>query len=119
MERIDPHTGEKFTPKRANQIFASRKNQVAYNNAKTRKKRAKMELIDKHNRKNWRVLNSILGLRRRKVATVLTLKSKGFNFNFFNNIRRHDGKKFYCVYDFGIFVLENGLYEIVKFGYDE
>lgn len=38
-ERKDPLTGELFVPKRNNQKFATRQNQIAYNNIKAIKKR--------------------------------------------------------------------------------
>jgi len=39
IQRTDPHTGEVFYAKRTNQRFASRKTQVAYNNAKAKELR--------------------------------------------------------------------------------
>jgi len=39
MKTIDPYSGMEFTPKRHNQRFACRANQIAYNNMLARKKR--------------------------------------------------------------------------------
>ena len=40
MQYTDPLTKEVFYPKRSDQKFASRKNQIRFNNLKARKKRA-------------------------------------------------------------------------------
>jgi hypothetical protein len=44
-KKIDPLTGELFTPERKNQIFATRENQIKFNNKKNSLKKKKTEEI--------------------------------------------------------------------------
>lgn len=114
-ERIDPYSGETFSPKRTNQLFASRKNQVAYNNARAKSQRDQLTLIDNQIRKNWQILVNLLG------ESSLVKKSKdflwgaGYDFKYFNNYREHEGKPYYGVYGIGIRNISETSFEIIKF----
>lgn len=113
--RTDPHTGEYFQPFRTNQKFASRENQIAYNNAVAKKQRDYLKEIDHFVKNNWKVLQEILGEKK------LVLKSKdyligcGYDFRFLNNLRQHNGYGYYATYNYGIRKIDDKKYEIVNF----
>ena len=68
-KRIDPHSGESFYPKRNNQRFATRANQIAFNNAKAQKEREIHLNIDNQIKKNWNILKSVLGKKNNFLVT--------------------------------------------------
>lgn len=118
-QRKDPYTGEVFVPKRNNQHFATRKNQVAYNNAKARKIRKIHSDIDVQLKKNWQVLDDLLGLDEKITKSKDFLLGSGYDFRLFNSYQNHFGKAYYGVYNYGIRKVNETTYEIVKFKEDE
>ena len=65
-KRIDPYSGETFYPKRTNQRFATRDNQIAFNNAKAKKERDLHTKYDNQIKRNWNILKTILGNKQSK-----------------------------------------------------
>ena len=114
-ERIDPYSGESFYPKRNNQKFSCRENQIAYNNEKARKTRNEHGLIDKQIRKNYQILSVILKSSSKAIKSGEYLRARGYNLSFMNNYSEHEGKTYYGVYDYGVRSIGNGKYELVKF----
>lgn len=119
IQRTDPYTGEVFYAKRTNQRFASRKNQVAYNNAKAKELRDQMTEIDNQIRKNWQIISEVLKDKPKAVKSKDFLLGCGYNFNFFNNQRVDNGLRYFGVYDFGLRRLENNSFELIKFNTNE
>lgn len=119
IQRTDPYTGEVFYAKRTNQRFASRKNQVAYNNAKAKELRDQMTEIDNQIRKNWQIISEVLNDQPKAVKSKDFLLGCGYNFNFFNNQRVDNGLRYFGVYDFGLRRLENNSFELIKFNTNE
>lgn len=117
-KRIDPYSGETFYPKRSNQRFATRENQIAYNNAKAKKERDLHTKYDNLIKKNWNILRVILGNKEKVVQTQDYLLGKGYSFRFFNNMRTQEDVSFYGVYDYGIRSLGDGQFEIINFTYE-
>ena len=119
IRRIDPYSGEVFFPKRNNQRFASRKNQIAFNNAKAKITRDMMAEIDYQIRKNWQILLDILKDRDSVIKTKDYLLGCGFKFNFFNSQRLIDSNFYFGIYNLGIRMIDSGLYEIINFEKDD
>jgi hypothetical protein len=119
IRRIDPYTLEIFYAKRKNQYFANRKNQIAYNNEKAKQTRDLMAEIDNHVRKNWQILVDILKDRESAFKTKDYLLGCGYNFNFFNNQKFINGELYCGIYDYGINLVDSGLYKIIKLEEDE
>ena len=117
-KRIDPYSGETFYPKRRNQRFATRENQIAYNNSKANEERELHKKYDNQIKKNWRILKTIVGKKKSVIQTQDYLLGKGYNLRFFNNLRTDNDVSFYGVYDYGIRSLGNGKYEIINFNYE-
>jgi hypothetical protein len=100
--RIDPHTGKYFVPKRNNQQFATRENQVAFNNIKARLIRDSHVEIDKKIKQNSKILENLLIDSDKVVKSKDFFEGVGYNFPFFNNYRTHKGITYECVYNIGI-----------------
>jgi len=118
-QRTDPFSGEVFIPKRSNQNFASRKNQVAYNNAKAQKIRALHTEIDSQIKKNWQILDGVLGIQEVSTKSKEFLLGAGYDFRLFNSYQTHEEHPYYGVYNYGIRTISETKYEIVKFKEDE
>ena len=111
-KKKDPFTGEEFTPKRYNQKFACRNNQIAYNNVKARKIREKKKPIDNVLETNRKILIRILKGAEAATVSKEFLLGAGFNFSFFNRSFSKDKSTYQCVYNYAITKLENGKYKI-------
>lgn len=118
-KKIDPFTGETFIAKRTNQRFATRENQIAFNNAKAKKERDWQGKIDNQIRKNYQILNELLKTQDSIQRTREYLLGKGYSFSFMNNHRAFKGQSYFGVYDCGIRPLGNNNFEIVKFKQNE
>ena len=113
-QRIDPFSGENFVPSRYNQKFATRKNQVAFNNVKSRDLRQEKAPFDKAIEKNRKVLSIILLNADSVKISRDYLLGAGFNFNIFNGSYQVDGVKYQTVYDFAITRMIDGKFKIIK-----
>ena len=114
ISRKDPLTDEIFSPKRSNQRFATRKNQIDYNNIKARNKRQKKAPLDKVLDKNRNILANILLEKNALKKSKEFLLGAGFNFKVFNRSIRSNGKNYQCIYEYGVCVEESGLCLIAK-----
>jgi hypothetical protein len=114
IRRIDPYTHEIFYAKRKNQRFANRKNQIAYNNQKAKYIRDLMAKIDNHIRNNWKILVDNLKEDEFVISTKDYLLGCGYNFKFFNYQIFIEGERYFCIYNYGITMIESGLYKIIK-----
>ena len=114
MFASDPLTKESFYPKRSNQKFASRKNQVKYNNLKARKKRQAKKKFDQPLDRNRNILIGILGTNMSMIKHKEWLLALGYDFNIYTHSARHEGKIIPCIYEFALIKLENQQYKIIR-----
>ncbi len=118
IKYTDPLTKQLFVPKRKNQRFASRQNQIEYNNMIARTQRLAMKKIDmilKHNRK---VLWRLLGEKPEYVVRKMRLISLGFDFNHYtHHVLVNEEKKKYAlgIYDFMLENILNDNYKITRY----
>jgi hypothetical protein len=113
MKKIDPFTSEDFTPKRHNQRFACRANQIAYNKMLARKKR---ELLRESNTKlntNRSVLKKLFECGEKNVSRDF-LRGAGFDFQYFTQNYNYEGRQFHAAYEYLIEVLGNQKFIISK-----
>ena len=113
MNKTDPFTSEEFTPKRHNQRFACRANQITYNNMLARKKR---ELLRESNTKlntNRSVLKKLFERGEKNVSSEF-LRGAGFNFSYYTQNFNHEGRQFHATYEYLIEVLDNQKFKISK-----
>ena len=113
-KRIDPLTGELYIPKRYNQKFATKQNQIDYNNIKARKKRHLKIGVDRILDKNREVLKSILKNRRSIIISKDFLLGAGFNMNHFSGLFKIDDQDIYAIYEYTLLRRENGNFLIEK-----
>ena len=118
-KRIDPYSGESFYPYRSNQKFASRENQIAYNNARAKARRDYLNEIDSCVKRNWQILLEILGEEKALEKSEEFLLGYGYDFRFFNNIRRENGLGYFAIYNVGMRQIDPEHYEIINFECNE
>jgi hypothetical protein len=116
MERIDPLTGETFLPERTNQLFASRYNQVRYNNMKAAKKRKAKAHLDRILDNNRRILKTLLGDMQENVFSRDYLLGAGFDFNCQTHNGKIGGMLYNFIYEYAYIRLENNQYKIIYHG---
>jgi len=110
--RKDPYTGTEFAPKRYNQKFETRRNQIAYNNDKTRNIRHQKYTVDKTLEGNRRILANILNGANSKVKSKDFLLGAGFVFEYFNKSMIQDNINYQCIYNYAITKLNDDRYKI-------
>jgi len=110
--RKDPYTGTEFAPKRYNQKFETRRNQIAYNNTKSRDIRHQKYTVDKTLEGNRKILVSILNGAESKVKSRDFLLGAGFVFGYFNQSMVQDNINYQCIYNYAITLLKDGKYKI-------
>ena len=110
--RKDPYTGTEFTPKRYNQKFETRRNQIAYNNTKSRDIRHQKYTVDKTLEGNRRILANILNGANSKVKSKDFLLGAGFVFEYFNKSMIQDNINYQCIYNYAITKLNDDRYKI-------
>ena len=114
MLPTDPLTKEIFVPLRSNQKFASRKNQIKFNNLKQSKKRNSKKKYDRPLDKNRNILLSILSGQNEAIKSKDWLLALGYNFNIHTHYVRHNDKPIPCIFEFGLIRLENDRYKIIR-----
>lgn len=115
MQQIqDLLTGELFTPTRSDQRFATRENQIRYNNIKARQKRNAKAEIDRALDTNRNILRKILNNKEEIVKTHDFLSGAGFNFGITTHKINKEGKLWSCVYEYAILYLGDDQLKITK-----
>ena len=114
MQYTDPLTKEVFYPKRSDQKFASRKNQIRFNNLKARKKRALKKKFDRPLDKNRNILFGILGSNKEAIKSMDWLLALGYYFNIYTHSMLYEGKSIPCIYEFAIAQIERDKYKIFR-----
>ena len=113
MKNTDPFTSEEFTPKRHNQRFACRANQIAYNNMLARKKRELLRESSTKLNTNRSVLKKLLERGEKNVSRDF-LRGAGLDFNYFTQNTSDEKGNYMAVYDYYLQDLRNGNFNIFK-----
>ena len=114
-ERKDPFTGEIFIPKRMNQIYANRKNQIACNNSKAFNKRQENKNTNNVLNKNYETLKRILGDKKEVNVSTDFLRGAQFDFKYFTNYSTTPDKlPRYHIFNYCLINLGNNNHKIVK-----
>ena len=98
-------TGEEFIPLRRNQKFASRKNQIKYNNLLAQQKRDLKRPMDQALDRNRSIMVALLGDAKSVTKSKEFLLGAGYNFTAFTQTAKNELQKYYCVYDMALFPL--------------
>ena len=107
-------TDEEFAKRRNNQRFASRQNQIRYNNIKAQKKRNIKSYVDRPLDKNRTILQKLLADKTETTKSRDFLLGAGFCFDFFSFHKDIGGTLYSGIYEFGIAKQENDQYHIIK-----
>jgi hypothetical protein len=100
MLKTCPFSGEKFQPKRRNQVFASSKNRRDYHNGKAAELRQIKAPINRYLDRNLLILSQLVCKGESKTLKMADLVSMGFNPNVFTHIEEYNGKMCRCVFQF-------------------
>lgn len=114
MQRKDPLTGELFSPTRNNQLFATRKNQIRFNNNKANQKRQQKSIIDKILDNNRNILIRLLSSKKEIKLSKDYLLGAGFNFGCISHNRNIEGTIWTCIYEYGYLKTSTNEYRIIK-----
>ena len=114
-ERIDPHTGEVFIPKRSDQIFASSKNRIDYHNELAKDERHADGKEIKQLLKNKKLLRRLMEGKDREVFYNETLEHLGFSFSCSSGYELYEGKPVQVVYEFMIVSISNSQSKILRY----
>ncbi len=115
MEKgTDPLTGEVFIKKRSNQVFASRENQIRYNNRKAGHKRKVKSRVDRKLDKNREILKSVLGDQKEVTKSKDFLLGAGFHFGCQTHSIRKGDITWQCVYEFAYAGDSSNSYKIIR-----
>ena len=110
----DPLTGEPFTPNRSDQKFATRENQIRYNNLKAKKKRQAKAEIDRALDTNRNILNRLLGSHNAVTKSRDFLLGAGFHFGVTTHKIEQNGMLLSCIYDVALQQTEKDLFLISR-----
>jgi hypothetical protein len=80
--RVDPLTGNKFIPKRANQKYENRANQIQHNNLVAKEKNTLKSQIESCIIHNESILRKILQDKNEAIVSKDFLLGAGFNFSY-------------------------------------
>jgi len=111
---IDPLTGEEFVPKRSNQKFASRENQIKYNNIKAAKERNAKALTENILNANRKVLQRILGSKSEVIKSYDFMDGAGLNFGFNTHTMKIRDINWICVHDYAYALVNTNAFKIIK-----
>jgi len=114
MKRTDPLTQETFYPKRTNQKFANRENQIRYNNQKAKSKRDTKYLLDKILDKNRNIISKLLDKDSERYLSREFLLGAGFHFGCLTHSIELNGILITCIYEYGYQKISNDEYKILK-----
>jgi len=110
-----PYSGEIFTPKRRNQVFASAKNRRAYHNENASAFRRIQSPINRSLEKNLLLITSLVKKGETKIFNREELLLKGYNPNFFTHIINYQGSNCRCLYHFVFPKTENVNYITITY----
>lgn len=100
MLQICPYSGEKFLPKRKNQVFATAKNRRDFHNENAAELRRIKSPIDRQLEKNFLIFSELVQVGETKNFSKEELLMRGYNPTFFTHLTNYNGKNSRCIYHF-------------------
>ncbi len=108
-------SGEKFYPKRNNQVFASKKNRTTYHNDINNKTRHELKEINSKLTNNFKICKELVNVvTDKKQFHVEFLKGKGFDFDSFTGLIEVENVNIFIVYNFSFQKINTDFYQIQK-----
>jgi hypothetical protein len=113
--RKDKLTGTEFIPERSNQLFATRANQIRYNNELARKKREAKKPLDRILDTNRTIIYRLLGQAKAGTYNKDYLLGAGFNFSVYTYVTRDvNNHLVFAIYDVAIVQTTENEYKVIK-----
>jgi len=112
--RVCPYSKLQFTPKRNNQVFATKEYRVAHHNELHNSFRRKLSGLNKEIINSYKTLLEILGEKKSTVAHYQFLKGKNFSFKVFTGFSKTDKGIAYELYDTSFLRIDENNYLITK-----
>lgn len=113
---IDPLTKQEFSPSRANQLFANRRNQISYNNKKQSEKRKQKASIDAILSKNRDILLEALDGKNEIIIPEQVLISSGLVPKYHTHSMKIENKVCPSIYEIILQKQDNGTIKIIRDG---
>ena len=114
MVYTDPFTKEQFYPKRLNQKFASRANQIKFNNRKAQKKRIAHHKAQRALNRNWEICKRLLGDKNEVIKSKDWLEALEYNFHYCTHFEDCEGDVYPATHEFILITLPDNKYKIVR-----
>lgn len=114
QQKTDLLTGEKFTPGRINQKFATPANRIKYYNQRANELRHKAAPLNRPLHINHRVLNELMDGAKEKVFHKQFLLGKGFSVSVNTHCEFIGSQKHFALYQYVIIPLQGDQIKIIK-----
>jgi len=114
MEAIDPFTKEPFDRTKQTQRFATRENQVRFNNRLATEQRRTLSPYLKVLYRNRKILCGVLGDKAERLVTRDFLEGAGFSFRYHTHLLEQGDRQVFCVFEFGFSHLSSGQFQVSK-----
>jgi hypothetical protein len=114
---ICPYCKLEFTPKRSNQVFTNNDCRIAFNNNKNNIKRKHLAIVNKPLKKDFDILDTLLGKEAEIKVHKEFLRGTGFSFLVFTHAFKPENttKIYYGLYDIYYYKMDdNQHYKIVR-----
>jgi hypothetical protein len=114
MQAVDPLTKEPFDRIKQTQRFATRDNQVRFNNRKATEQRRILSPYLKVLYRNRKILRGILGDEPQRVVTKDFLEGAGYAFRYQTHTLNQDNQQVFGVFEYGLIRLPSGQFQVSK-----
>lgn len=100
MTKIDPLTGEEFTPKKISQRFANKENRIKFNNEKAKSLRIELAPVINPLKLNYKIIKELIGDNMVLIKNKEFLKGKGFDFTVSTGNEIFKGKIYPMIFEY-------------------
>jgi len=114
MQSTDPLTGKPFNRTKQTQRFATRENQIRYNNRLTTEQRRTLSPYLKILYRNRKILRGILGDKPQRVVTKDFLEGAGYAFRYQTHMLNQDNQQVFGIFEYGLTRLPSGQFRIFR-----
>lgn len=114
-----PFNGERFIPKRRNQVYASAKNRRAFHNQRYRNMRKPLANINYLLYRNHSIIDELIGNRKKIVLNNAYIKGKGFYFKYFTHITIINNQEYFGLYNFIYIRINESETKFINYDYNE
>ena len=114
MQSTDPLTGKPFNQTKQTQRFATRDNQVRFNNRLATEQRRTLSPYLKILYRNRKILRGILGDEPQRVVTKDFLEGAGYAFRYQTHTLNQDNQQVFGIFEYVLIRLPSGQIQVSK-----